>query len=79
MVITAVVRFLPSRGTGMPFDQLSMGYAAGLDPRQNVRFIAELSSEIEIWESRLKNDLPSDYVNGVAKQAVELTLPGRAG
>lgn len=75
----AVVRFLPSRGSGMPFDQLSMGYAAGLDPRQNVRFIAELSSEIEIWESRLKNDLPSDYVNGVAKQAVELTLPGRAG
>jgi hypothetical protein len=73
----AVVRFLPSRGTGMPFDQLSMGYSTGLDQRHNERFIAALVSEIEIWESRLKNDLPSDYPCGVAKQAADLTSSGR--
>ncbi len=66
----SVVRFLPSRGTGMPFDQLSMGYAAGLDQRHNARFIASLVGEIEIWESRLKSDLPSDYPKGLATQAV---------
>ena len=75
----AVVRFLPTRGTGMPFDQLSMGYATGLDPRQNARFIAALVGEIEIWESRLKSDLPSDYLRGFAKQAVDLTSTGGAG
>ena len=75
----AVVRFLPSRGTGMPFDQLSMGYSTGLDLHQNARFIAALVGEIEIWESRLKNDLPSDYLRGFAKQAVDLTSTGGAG
>jgi hypothetical protein len=75
----AVVRFLPSRGTGMPFDQLSMGYSAGLDPNQNAMFIASLVSEIEIWEARLKNDLPPDYPSGAAKQAADLTLSGRPG
>jgi hypothetical protein len=74
----AVVRFLPSRGAGMPFDQLSMGYSAGLDQRDG-RFIAALVSEIEIWESRLKNDLPSDYPAGIAKQMVDLISDGRAG
>jgi hypothetical protein len=63
----------------MPFDQLSMGYSNGLDQRQNARFIAALVSEIEIWESRLKNDLPSDYPGGIANQAVDLTSPGRPG
>ena len=75
----AVVRFLPSRGTGMPFDQLSMGYSAGLDPGQNAMFIASLANEIEIWESRLKNDLPPDYPGGVAKQAVDLASSDRNG
>jgi hypothetical protein len=74
-----LVRFLPSRGAGMPFDQLSTGYSTGLDQRQNEKFIAALVSEIEIWESRLKNDLPSDYSSGIAKQAVDLTSPGRPG
>lgn len=68
----AVIRFLPTRGTGMPFDQLSMGYSAGLDQSHNVRFVAALVNEIEVWESRLKNDLPSDYLCGAAKQAVDL-------
>ena len=68
-----IVGFLPSRGTGMPFDQLSMGYSTGLDQRENARLIAALVSEIEIWESRLKNDLPSDYPRGMIKQAVDLT------
>ena len=40
---------------------------------------AALVSEIEIWESRLKNDLPSDYPGGIAKQAVDLTSPDRPG
>jgi hypothetical protein len=75
----AVVRYLPSRGTGMPFDQLSMGYATGVDQRQNARFIATLVGEIDIWESRLKSDLPSDYPRGVAKQAVDLTSSGPSG
>ena len=66
----AVVRFLPTRGSGMPFDQLSMGYSAGIDPGQNAMFISSLVNEIEIWESRLKNDLPSDYPTGIARQAV---------
>jgi hypothetical protein len=74
-----LVRFLPSRGTGMPFDQLSMGYSTGLDQRQNARFIAALVSEIEIWESRLKSDLPSDYPGGITKQAVDLTSPDHLG
>ena len=75
----AVVRYLPSRGTGMPFDQLSMGYSAGLDQRHNAKFIAALVSEIAIWESRLKHDLPSDYSTGVAKQVVDLASSGRPG
>ena len=74
-----LVRYLPSRGAGMPFDQLSTGYSTGLDPRQNEKFIAALVSEIDIWESRLKNDLPSDYTSGIAKQAVDQTSLGRPG
>lgn len=74
----ALVRFLPTRGTGMPFDQLSMGYSAGLEQRQNVKFAAALADEIEIWESRLKNELPSDYPDRMVKQALA-TTPGRPG
>ena len=47
-----------------------MGNSAGLDPGQNAMVISSLVNEIEIWESRLKNDLPSDYPTGIARQAV---------
>ena len=74
-----LVRFLPTRGIGMPFDQLSMGYSAGLDQRQNTRMLAALVGEIEAWEARLKDDLPPDYPEGTAKQAVDSTMTARPG
>ena len=74
----ALARFLPTRGfTGMPFDQLSMGYSIGVDQRQNQRMMTALAGEIGKWETRLKSDLPEDYAPGIAKQALEAIGPSR--
>lgn len=71
----SLARHLPSLGSGMPFDQLSMGYCAGTDDRFNMRFIDSLSREIATLEQKLESCLPSDYLPGQAQEALNMLAP----
>lgn len=76
-------RFLPTRGAGMPFDQLSMGYSMGVDRAANLKFIATLATEIDALETQLHGKLPDDYMAGSISQALEMiasapTTPNRS-
>ena len=70
----AIARFLPTKGNGMPYDQLSMGYSIGVNEHENAKFLSALAREIEALEGRLKRELPDDYPAGVAYQALA-TIP----
>ncbi len=65
-------RFLPTRGAGMPFDQLSVGYSMGVDQAANMKFIVTLAAEIDALENQLKDKLPDDYMSGSTKQALDM-------
>lgn len=64
---------LAQRGAGMPFEQMSMGYAPALDEQQSVYFILRLLGEAKTLEADLKGGLPTDYpVSVTAASADEL-------
>jgi hypothetical protein len=73
----SLAHFLPARGQGMPFDQLSMGYSIGTDEGKNTEFLMALAREIEALETRLHGDLPPDYPAGLANQALDGIAPAQ--
>jgi hypothetical protein len=66
--VWALCRYLPTRGSGMPFDQLNLGLYTGLDRNRNAKFVLSLTREIEALEARLKSDLPAEYPTGYSAQ-----------
>ncbi len=61
---------LASRGAGMPFEQLSMGYSPALDEQQSLYFLLRMLREAKAEEAALKADLPPDYPAGVTAATI---------
>lgn len=59
---------LAERGAGMPFEQLSMGYAPALDDQY---FLLRMLRETQAEEAALKADLPADYPAAVTTATLE--------
>lgn len=70
----AIARFLPTRGVGLPFDNMSMGSAPGRDKSENSKFIAYLSQEANALEKQLTEHLPKDYPFGLVRQTLDPIL-----
>lgn len=61
---------LASRGAGMPFEQLSMGYSPALDEQHSLYFLLRMLREAKAEEAALKADLPPDYPAGVTAATI---------
>ena len=72
--LCAIARFLPTRGVGLPFDNMSMGSAPGRDISENIKFIAYLSQEADPLEKQLTEHLPKDYPFGLVRQTLDPIL-----
>lgn len=70
----SLARYLPSRSVGLPFDNLSMGYAPGRDKSENTKFIQTLAQEATALEKKLSNHLPEDYPYEMVNEALEPLL-----
>ena len=68
----SLARHLPTRGVGMPYDQLSLGYAASLDEHSCLASMTAMADEIQGLEQRLKATLPEDYPTRAIRQAMRL-------
>lgn len=62
---------LASRGAGMPFEQLSTGYAPGATEQQAVYFILRLLQETKSEEAALKGNLPAVYPAAVTTATLD--------
>jgi hypothetical protein len=51
--------------TGLPFDNLSMGYAPGPDAGGSIEFIRRLGVEAETYANKMGDDLPPGYPLGL--------------
>jgi len=72
--LCAIARFVPTRGVGLPFDNMSMGSAPGRDKSENTKFIAYLSQEADPLEKQLTEHLPKDYPFGLVRQTLDPIL-----
>ena len=68
---------LAKYGTGLPFDQLSVGYSPARDAVGNVDVIRRLSVEADTFVQRLGDDLPANYPTGLHKATLAV-LDGEA-
>ncbi len=59
--LQVLARHLPTRGTGIPFDPLSMGYAPGRTPQDSLRIVRHLVGEADHLVHLLAGNLPTDY------------------
>jgi len=59
--LQVLARHLPTRGTGIPFDPLSMGYAFGRTRQDSLRIVRHLVGEADHLARRLSADLPTEY------------------
>ncbi|MBV8525978.1 MAG: hypothetical protein JOY71_28350 [Acetobacteraceae bacterium] len=66
--LKTVGQSLPTLGVGLPFDPLGTGYAPGLEPARNRRFIMHLLAEADQLEKRIEHELTSDFPAGVSAQ-----------
>jgi hypothetical protein len=63
---------LPKHGAGVPFDTLSMGYAAGSDKDHSRRFILALAGEAQTFARTIEAQLPARYDQNNTKAVFEL-------
>ncbi len=59
--IWPIAQALPSYGTGLPFDPLSMGYALGAGLPQTKRIIASMGKETLSFAQHIEHRLPDGY------------------
>ena len=74
----SLMLILPSKGCGVPFDHLSMGYSPGHDEWQNVRFLERLLGEADQLETLLSDQLPEDFPRSIAQHSLD-ELAARRG
>jgi rubrerythrin len=73
--LCTIARFVPTRGVGLPFDNMSMGSAPGRDKSENTKFIAYLAQEAAALEKQLTEHLPEDYPFGLVRQTLDPIWP----
>ncbi|MGB3277742.1 MAG: ferritin-like domain-containing protein [Pseudorhodobacter sp.] len=61
MNIWPIATQMPSLGSGLPFDPLSMGYALGSNPDHSKRLIKCFARETQEFARSIEHRLPSDY------------------
>lgn len=77
-VLNPLGRHLATMGVGLPFDQLSMGYAVGRDLAGTVRVLRRLAAEIEAVTAEVSTALPADFgftVTGQTVAALDAIVP----
>ena len=63
--VMSLAAALALRGSGMPFERLSVGYSPTLDEQGSLYFILRMIDEARNLESDAKGDLPSDYSESI--------------
>ena len=63
--LQSLAKRLSERGSGLPFDRLSLGYSPAADRNGNLRLISRLSSEADALARGLGDQLPADYPLGM--------------
>jgi rubrerythrin len=59
--LQVLARHLPTRGAGVPFDPLSMGYSPGRTPQDTLRIVRQMIGEADHLAHLLSINLPTDY------------------
>ena len=67
----SIMRHLPTLGTGMPFDPLSLGYSPGIDTAANCQFIRRILEEANELERWLADALPQDFPQGTCRDSLQ--------
>lgn len=67
----SLARHLPTLGSAMPFDALSMGYNPGRNIHTNLRFIKRILAEAQQLEQELGDLLPEDFPQSVCNDTSE--------
>jgi len=68
--LQALARHLASRGTGVPFDPLNVGYAPALDQAGSLRFVRAVLREAATLGDRLAPVLPAEYPLDLARETI---------
>jgi hypothetical protein len=75
--LRTVARQLAARGSGMPFDPLSVGYAPGATCDASLRFVLHLVRETDCLARSLAPELPDDYPADLQRDIAETIEQGR--
>jgi hypothetical protein len=57
----SIARYLPTKGTAVPFDPLSMGFDPGLSAASSKRFTRTMLEETRKYAQSIERLLPGDF------------------
>lgn len=76
--LLSIGRYLPPRGSGVPFDPLNFGSVPALDANCGRRLIASLVREGQALAQQLGDTLPADYPRDLADNTLAALAPTNA-
>jgi hypothetical protein len=59
--LMSIAQYLPTKGSAVPFDPLSMGYEPGLSAAADKRFVRRMLTETRDYARSIENLLPGDF------------------
>jgi hypothetical protein len=59
--LNSIARYLPTKGSAVPFDPLSLGFNPGIDDASGKRIAQLLLQETRAFARSIENLLPGDF------------------